>query len=475
MERPILNLRLRRYLPGVAVIALLCVTTLAAQDEQRQQDRQSDHSRQTNAQILEELETMRARIGELEAQLREKSDSAPPASNQQPAGDSQPTPDPANAADRSALDFLRGTTINLGLDGYYTYNFNHPLGRVNLLHAYDVSSNSFSLSQATLIFEHAPDVSAGRPFGARVDLQFGQATETLAGNPANELRPQVYRNLFQAYGTYVAPVGTGLNVDFGKWASALGPEGNYNKDQFNYSRSYFFFFLPFYHVGFRTAYAVNPKLSFGYWLVNGAQQAEDFNGLKSQNFQILLKPTNEVSWTTNYYFGQEGRDVVAVPNPGIPTRPTQPGLPETNVSPAPNGRLHIFDSYAFWNASKNLTLGGEFDYVINRQFAHSAPAHVTGGAGYAHYQLTSKAAVAARGEYLSDRGGLFSGATQALKETTVTYEYKIADGLISRLEWRRDFSNQPFFLTDVPGSLQKDQNTATLGLIWWWGRKEGSW
>jgi hypothetical protein len=30
-------------------------------------------------------------------------------------------------------------------------------------------------------------------------------------------------------------------------------------------------------------------------------------------------------------------------------------------------------------------------------------------------------------------------------------------------------------LSDVQGVLKKDQNTATLGLIWWWGQKEGSW
>jgi hypothetical protein len=23
--------------------------------------------------------------------------------------------------------------------------------------------------------------------------------------------------------------------------------------------------------------------------------------------------------------------------------------------------------------------------------------------------------------------------------------------------------------------LSKQQNTATLGLVWWWGRKEGAW
>jgi len=72
-------------------------------------------------------------------------------------------------------------------------------------------------------------------------------------------------------------------------------------------------------------------------------------------------------------------------------------------------------------------------------------------------------------------GGLFSGTTQAPKETTLTYEYKLADGLLARSEWRRDFSNRPVFLTSAPALLKKEQNTATLGLIWWWGRKEGSW
>ena len=52
-----------------------------------------------------------------------------------------------------AADFLRGMTINAMLDGYYEYNTNAPVGRVNNLRAYDVSSNSFSLNQADLVVE----------------------------------------------------------------------------------------------------------------------------------------------------------------------------------------------------------------------------------------------------------------------------------------------------------------------------------
>jgi len=44
-----------------------------------------------------------------------------------------------------------------------------------------------------------------------------------------------------------------------------------------------------------------------------------------------------------------------------------------------------------------------------------------------------------------------------------------------RGEWRRDASNHPYFLTDTLGILKKEQNTATLGVVWWFGGKEGAW
>jgi hypothetical protein len=120
-----------------------------------------------------------------------------------------------------------------------------------------------------------------------------------------------------------------------------------------------------------------------------------------------------------------------------------------------------------------LTLAGEADYATHRG---QVPApHVAGGAAYARYQFTPRFALAGRAEYLSDQGGLFSEATQALKEITLTAGYRPADGFLVRGEWRRDFSNRPFFLTETPGFLKREQNTATLGLIWWFGGKQGAW
>ncbi|HMG35892.1 MAG TPA: porin [Blastocatellia bacterium] len=377
--------------------------------------------------------------------------------------------------DSAVLAFFRDTTINVTVDGYYAYNFNHPIGRVNLLRAYDVSHNSFSLNQAAVVIEQAPNVEAGRRFGLRLDLQYGQATETLQGSANNELRPQAYRPVWQAYGTYIAPIGKGLSIDFGKFASNLGYESNYTKDNYNYSRAFYFNFLPFYHFGLRTKLPINDKVTVMYNLMNGVQESEDFNRFKSQHFAVTLTPVKKVTWQVNYYVGREQRDVVPILNPTFPTLPTQPGLPTEGISPAPKGRFHIVDTYAAFNITDNFLFALEGDYVIHRVEEFSAPSRVTGGAAYARYQFTPKFALAARGEYLSDRGGLFSGVTQALKETTLTADFKVADGLILRGEWRRDFSNQEFFLTDTQGIRKREQNTATIGMIWWIGKKQGSW
>jgi Putative beta-barrel porin-2, OmpL-like. bbp2 len=124
----------------------------------------------------------------------------------------------------------RNIKFGATLEGYYQYNWNKPPDRSVALHAYDTRANTFGLQQVALVFDAAPDVAANRRYGVRVDLQFGQATETVQGGAANEPRPDVYRHIWQAYGSYVFPVGNGLQTDFGKFASMLGYETNYAKD-----------------------------------------------------------------------------------------------------------------------------------------------------------------------------------------------------------------------------------------------------
>src|SRR5262249_14682509 len=161
---------------------------------------------------------------------------------------------------------------------------------------------------------------------------------------------------------------------------------------------------------------------------NGTNQVEATNGFKDELFGFTAKPTKTLTWTVNYYLGQENPDRIPTNNCG--PIPVQPGLCFVAVRPAPNGRTHIFDSYATWQPAPKLTLQLEGDYVIQRLWQNtaagesSAPSHVDGGAAYIAYQMTPKITLATRAEYMSDRGGLFSGITQALKENTVTFDYK---------------------------------------------------
>jgi hypothetical protein len=212
--------------------------------------------------------------------------------------------------------------------------------------------------------------------------------------------------------------------------------------------------------------------------VNGTNQQEPTNGYKDELFGYVLQPKKTLTWTVNYYLGQEHPDSVLATNCPVPV---QPGLCLAPISPAPNGKLHIFDTYATWQVRPKLTLQGEADYVIQREWANaapgesSAPTHVDGGAAYVQYQLSPRISVAGRGEYLSDRGGLFSQSTQALKEATGTYEYKFGEGFDGFLEFRRDWSNRPYFQTNQTGMPSDHQTTATLGLVWWYGGKQGAW
>jgi Putative beta-barrel porin-2, OmpL-like. bbp2 len=440
----------------------------------------SENSEQRITELSQEVEQLKVLVHQLQEQVSKLAGPVPVAGSLAAAQTPVATTTAATAQTaptRTAVNMLSGITVNALLDGYYEDNLNSPVGRVNYLRAYDVSSNSFSLNQADLIVESAADVAADKRFGMRLDFQFGQATSTLQGNPANELRPEVYRNVYQAYGTYIFPLANGLTVDFGKWASSLGMEGNYTKDQLNYSRSFWFDYLPFYHMGIRSSLAINDQLAVILWITNGTNQTEAFNNYKDQLYGLVLTPIAGLSWTLNYYNGQEHPDVVYLQSlpPGQQNLPNEQGTYILPIANAPNGRLQVADSYIMWQVSQALTLAAEGDDVQERLYSYSVAQRVDGGALYVGYKLAPKVSLAVRAEYLADIGGLFSGVTQYLKEGTLTLDYRPVDGFLVRGELRRDQSNIRYFPGHSLGFLENAQPTIGLGLVWWFGQKQGTW
>ena len=334
---------------------------------------------------------------------------------------------------------LRHLLFGATLEGYYENNANDPHTGSNDLRSYDLHAHSFGFQQATAVVESPVDLAAGRRYGARLDLQFGQATDTLQGNPANEPRPETWRNVWQAYGTYVFKLGSGLTADFGKFGSNLGFETNYAKDNNNFTRALLFQFLPFYHMGLRLAYPVTGKLTAMYMLTNGVQQTDDFNDRKASHLSLVWKPVEALSWTASYFTSRE-----------------------------PGGDLDIADTYASYAAGSAWSFGLDLNHTTLEDLS------LEGAGAYGRWQVSSPFAVAARYEYLDDEG-LFAGVDQTLQEGTLTAEYKPQDGFLLRLELRRDWSNRDFFTGDVPGELHDTQATALLGFIWWFGNKKGGW
>jgi hypothetical protein len=155
---------------ALIVLALLGCTVQPARTQevkppaQNQQDRQAEID-----EIRATVKALSARLSALEAPAKVGPPPVtvaviPPAAAEEPL----------KQEDHATLAFFRGTTLNFGMDGYYGYNFNHPIGRVNLLRAYDVSSNSFNINQASVVVERLPVAAPGQRFGGMNNgLRFG--------------------------------------------------------------------------------------------------------------------------------------------------------------------------------------------------------------------------------------------------------------------------------------------------------------
>jgi len=244
----------------------------------------------------------------------------------------------------------------------------------------------------------------------------------------------------QAYVSYLAPVGKGLTIDFGKFVTPNGAEVIENKDNFNYSRGLLFALaIPYYHMGARVGYTVNDKVSVTGFLVNGWNNVIDNNDGKTVGLSVALKPTGKVSIFQNYMVGEEWS------------------------SDVDGGTRNLLDTVVSFAANDKLTLLGNFDY--GRDELEGESIDWVGFAGSLKYQATDKFAVAPRVETLTDSSRFVTGGTDRVSSVTLTGEYKAVGGLMTRFEYRTDFSSDPFFLNDS-GDLKKNQTTLSVGLIY---------
>lgn len=388
--------------------------------------------------ISQRLEEMQKEIKRLESEITElkKQQSAAPAAPAAPAE--------APAASSGLSKVLGSTSLSGFVDGYYGYNFNQPHSRVSSLRAFDGPSNQFSLNMIELILDKPPEAANSR-LGFRVALGYGQAMNVVNASDPGGLGFAQY--LKEAYFSYLAPVGKGLQVDFGKFVTPHGAEVIETKDNWNYSRGLLFTYaIPFYHFGFRTKYAFNDKVALTGFVVNGWNNIVDNNTGKTVGVSLGWNPSKKFGIIQNYMAGPE--------QAGINTNWRQ--LSDTTVTVSPTERLSFIVNYDYGRGDQPGGL--------------TKPVFWTGIAGYVRYVFNEQTAVATRYEWFNDHDGFTTGTAQRLNEFTTTFERRVARNLITRLEFRRDFSNQPSFLKgDAP---VKAQNTLAGGLVYVFDTRE---
>jgi hypothetical protein len=389
-----------------------------------------------------------------------------PSTQQNPA---KPTQAEIMAKDKGMLDFFRTVEISGFVDGYYGYNFNKSFNRRNQLRNFDFKNNEFGLNLAELVVERKP--AEDSRFGFRLDLDFGPATDWV-----HSVEPgggEVYKNVQQAYGSFLAPVGKGLQIDVGKFVTWNGAEVIETKDNWNYTRGLLFAWaIPYYHAGVRATYTVNDKVTLMGALVNGWNNVEDNNGGKTAGLSLTMKPTPKLTIIQNYTGGPEQDDSV----------PLLPGITGKHFF------RHLSDTIVTYNINTKVFLMGNYDYAIERQRTTGGKVHWQGLAAYLHYMPSDKWAFTPRFEWFQDHDGFATcsedplvrcAAGKTFKEITVTGEYKFAKNVLGRLEFRNDSANTPFFrkstqlpLLNPESVLSKNQTTITAGVVFTFSTRE---
>lgn len=348
-----------------------------------------------------------------------------------------PAPAPAPAAAPAPPPWSVGPIDFSGLvDGYYDFNFNHPASATNGLYNFDTKANQFSLSMAKLTMSHSAD-----PVGFQVDFGFGKAFDIVNGG-----EPGIgIKNIEQAYVSW-KPKGkdSGFQMDFGKFVTSAGAEVIEANANWNYSRSLLFAWaIPYYHFGLRMT-ETKGHFTGGFQLVNGWNNVEDNNSGKTLGFVGNIT-SKKISWNNNYYTGPE--------NPGTNT-----------------GWRNLYDTTLLFTPADKFNAYVNFDYGQNK--SGTGPTESTakwyGVAVAAKLQMNDHNAITPRLEWFKDKDGFSTGTAQSLKEFTLTYEYKWTQGLLARLEYRRDWSNQPFFERGFLGSTDH-QDTVAIGIVAFFG------
>jgi hypothetical protein len=358
---------------------------------------------------------------------------------QEPApSPSAPTPTPAASDAPAAKPWYEEITVNGFVSIFYEYNTNRPASGLNQYRVFDYDDNTIKVDAAELVLQKA--VAKPGDVGFRIDAVAGAVARVAAS--AGLFQGEDF-DLQQATVSWIAPVGSGLRLDFGKFVTNHGYEliEGYDGWNDNATRSFLFgYAIPFTHTGLKTSYGFGDQFTAMLMLVNGWDNVKDNNSAKSVGAQLVWTPSKAITVYGNYMIGAERSDS--------------------------NGdKRNVVNVNAQWKVTDRLVLALDSVYGSEpNAVTQGETATWTGIAGYARFGLSDSFALNLRGEYFADPDGARTGVPQYLKEVTLTPEWKISSHFLVRGEFRLDWSNQDVF--EKKSGFTSTQPTLLLDVIY---------
>jgi hypothetical protein len=205
-------------------------------------------------------------------------------------------------------------TPEIRADITYTYDFNKPIDNSIGGSSEIFRSNEIQLEQLGLGGDfHYDNVRA------RFMTQFGMYSTTTVRNDPSYAKGQwtineAHRYLAEAYGGYHINALNGVNVDAGIFLSYIGLFSYYNADNWAYQPSYVSSNTPWFFEGLRVQIFPTPHLKIEPWLINGWQSYASANSRKGLGGQIKWTPRPWVDIISNNY--GLGHDDLYIPKRG---------------------------------------------------------------------------------------------------------------------------------------------------------------
>ena len=229
----------------------------------------------------------------------------------------------------------------------------------------------------------------------------------------------------------------GVEIDAGEFVTSAGAEVIETNQNWNYSRSLLFSWaIPYYHFGVRASIPIGK-------FTGGVQVVQGWNNIYDNNSGKTIGLNGAYAWKKVTWSQQLLR---------------RTGKDEHQRRPAPT-----CTTPRCW--STPTTISATTSTSITAATRTSAAARRSGPASPAR-----RATPSARSSrwpdgwsVFDDPDGFSTGTAQSVKEFTATGEYKMNSWLMSRLEFRDDWSNQPFFQKNAGYVYRPAHSSARYG------------